>query len=149
MAALGSVKPTPPVDSGARRRSMLGWIGVGLLTLVDSVLALFAAAEGLGGHALKLADFLLHFTQLAVILGIGLAAVIWPKAGAAILIIPGIFFTVVAIGAGKLVGLVLLCAAGLFYWGRPEPKRLAYWIACGIPVAVGLVVGIVAWFQPG
>jgi hypothetical protein len=125
----------------------LGWIGVACLTLVDSFFAMFAGGEGFSGPRLDLVSLLLHSTQLVVVLCIGLAAVTWPKVGAALLTVPGVFFALEAFGVGKLVGVFLLITAALFYWGSPRPRRLAYWIAGGVPVAVGVLFSVLGWFR--
>ena len=128
---------TSPSRRGDRLASILGWTGVVMLTLVSGFFSMFAfgeiATEGFTG-------FLLHFIQMAFVIGFGLLAAALPKLGSLLLTIPALYtmlnFTLL------VIGLLLLLTAVLLFVGRPQPKWLAYWVVAAGPIVLGAATAV-------
>lgn len=142
-----------------RRQIILGWIALGLSTLVTCLWAFWGIVEnfheGWWQPALgtRLLFSLFYITPMLITLALTLLAVRWPKLGAAAFFIGGAWFSwfILAPRWGKLDLAILLSwlpvtalviGVGLLWWfGRPQPAKLAYLLAAGLPLLVLLAAG--------
>jgi hypothetical protein len=150
-------------ESPSGRRSwrlLVGWSAVVLNLLVACLWAFWGAVENFhegwwapspwANLGLMLAQYL--SPMLAAIL-LGLLGLRWPRlGGVAYLIVGGYFARRFLFGricnisvAGFLLALLMAGGCGLigllFWFGRPRPRRLAYHLTWGLPLAVALVSG--------
>ncbi|MFZ5827870.1 MAG: hypothetical protein ACOY94_26495 [Bacillota bacterium] len=123
-----------------RTRSILGWIGVWLVTLVGSLVAAFAGGELVGSGVGGLG----HVLQWAVIVGLGLLAVARPFSSV-IYALVGLFILMRYLGTGGVIlGGIPFIAGVLFFYGRPVPRQKAYRVMLLVPLIVGLVTAGIA-----
>jgi len=151
------------VESQSVRRTwrvVVGWSAVVLNLLVSCFWAFWGAVEnfheGWGSPSLwanlglMLAQYL--SPMLAAVL-LGLLGLRWPRLGGLVYLIVGGSFgswflfgrTGSMSGAGFLLNSLLAGGCGLigllFWFGQPRPRRLAYLLTWGLPLAVALVSG--------
>jgi hypothetical protein len=140
-------------------RRLAGWAGVGLSTTVTSFWAFWGIVENFheGWYYTSLVgNLVLMFGQyLIVMLGfltLSLAAVKWPRAGAAVHVAAGLFALWFFRGPGTftvilpfITGPFVLLGA-LYAFGRPEPRRRARTVLVGVPLLTLIACGIYpAW----
>jgi hypothetical protein len=149
------------VQSGRRTwRVVVGWSAVALNLLVSCFWAFWGAIENFhedwwstslwDNLGLMLVQYL---SPMLVAVLLGLVGLRWPRLGGLVyLIIGGAFGSWFLLGrtggmsvSGWLVSLVLAGGCGLigllFWFGQPRPRRLAYHLTWGLPLAVALVSG--------
>jgi len=139
---------------------VVGWSAVALNLLVSCLWAFWGAIENFhegwwlpslwSNLGLMLVQYL--SPMLATIL-LGLLGLRWPRIGGlAYLLVGGYFSRRYLFGrigsmswAGILLALVMAGGCGLigllFWFGRPRPRRLAYHLTWGLPLAVALASG--------
>jgi hypothetical protein len=141
-------------------RFVVGWSAVALNLLVACFWAFWGAIEnfheGWWSPSLwdNLGSMLAHFlSPMIVAILLGLLGLRWPRLGALAYLLMGAYFTwrflfgriASMSGAGILLALFMAGGCGLFgllFWfGRPRPRRLAYHLTWGLPLAVALVSG--------
>lgn len=139
-------------------RAFLGWSGVAICTLISSFWAFWGAIEGFheGWHSNSTASNLWHLL-LYLLPGLGIAALGWlsilsPRVGAALFALAGVLIAAWMLSGNFRMSahnwfipfcfaLVPVMVGLLFYAGDPHPRRLAAWIALGLPVLVAVVSG--------
>gem|GEM_PF-6482989 len=131
----------PSIGAGnTRRESVLGWLAVALITLISSFFALFAGGETANEGLMGLG----HVVQMAVVVIPGVVAVTFRRSGGMFAVI-GVF-SIVFFGflqpISYILGIPLITAGVLFYFGHPQPKKLAYLVLVGVPLLVGLATAI-------
>ena len=135
-------------------RAIIGWIGVAITLIVSSIWAYWGAIENFheGWYSLSLWEnlFMLFFQYLLFPIIFTILAVIaltWKKIGIVINVedeefcawfFSGATFSVV----GLMVVLPIIVLALLYYFGAAEPKKWAYRLIIGIPLAIILVISI-------
>ena len=151
---------TVAVAQISRRQRIMGWVAVALSTLIAAFFAMFAIGEAFseGWGA-----FLAHGAQMLPVVLFGVIAVRWPRVGGSLLLlaalvlllVPVITRLIVVQGATILdtlrvmvwmvqLALPIILAGILFFYGRPSPRKLAYGIIVGVPLAVfavGAMIG--------
>jgi hypothetical protein len=151
---------TAEAQSGRRTwRVVVGWSAVALNLLVSCLWAFWGAIENFheGWHHGHLGRNLLwslaYLGPMLVSVLLGLLGLRWPRLGAlAYLLVGGYFARRYLLGriarlswAGILLALVMAGGCGLigllFWLGRPSPRRWAYHLTWGLPLAVVLVSG--------
>jgi hypothetical protein len=136
-----------------RGRRIAGWIAVVLSTAITCFWAFWGIIENFhegwyyesltANVGLMLVQYL---SPMLVFLAITLVSISWPRLGVALhailaLLVAGFFQawtnTVIFFLIAPLVGI------GLLYWfGRPQPRRIAYSLALGLPLLTLTVFGI-------
>ena len=116
----------PPI----RMELAAGWLAVGLTAIVSSVAVLFAA--GAVGVTPEFASGSLLLAMMFCVLGP--LAVAIPKAGAAYGVI-GLLTLFLVEGFGTAVGMALIATGLLWLVGLPRPRRAAYCVTIGAPLA--------------
>jgi hypothetical protein len=136
-------------------RRAVGWIATALSVLAASFWAVWGSIETFYegwwyrdwkmNVAMSLVQYL---SPMVVIVLAALAAIRWPRVGS-VLHVAGAVLVVWFLGVGGpaltiVVPLVLLAA--LYRFGRPDPRRWAFRLAGGVPIATALVCGVYpAW----
>jgi len=140
------------------RSSALGWIAVGLSTLVAALWAFWGAIEafheGWFEHALgaRLLGVVAYLCPMLFTIALTILSIRLPRAGAVVFFVVGAWFTwwVVSSRRGATVlelatwvpVTLPLVAVGVLYWfGSPRPAHVAYWTAVGVPLLVAVVCG--------
>lgn len=131
-----------------------GWLGVGLSTLVACFWAIWGIIENF--HEGWFHDsfflnvglmFLQYLSPMIVFLSLSLLAIAFPRIGATAYALVGITLARVLfdwddVVAMQLVILPMLLLAVLYWYGRPQPRRRAYWIAAGLPTLALIVCSV-------
>jgi hypothetical protein len=135
------------------RSEIVGWIGVGLSTLITSVWAFWGIIENFheGWHQETLVEnlglmFVQYLSPMIIFIGVTLVSIRWRKVGSGlhflIAIMAVVFFNVFSNAATFLIILPLV-GIGLLYWfGSIKNRKLAYMIAIGFPIITLIIAGI-------
>lgn len=116
-----------------------GWIAVALAALTGALFGMFMGGETAGEGVLSWG----HLIQVGMVVGLACLSIAYPRFGLAVALL-GLFLVIrFRGGAGSVVGVPLVLAGLLFMGGNPRPRRLAYWIAGGVPVGVSLLAWMV------
>ena len=141
-------------NNGKRRKSILGWIAVGVTVLISGVWAYWGAVENFHEgwyaasfweNALMLVFQYLIFAIVFVVLA--LVSLRWKKAGLVLHIIAALFSAWFFWGAGFFVLFVMIVmpilGLGLmYYFGEPSHKAWAYRIIILVPLCIVLAISI-------
>lgn len=135
------------------KRQVAGWIAVGLSTAITCFWAFWGIIENFhegwyyeswpANVGLMFAQYL---SPMLIFMGVTLIAIAWPRLGGGLHVIFALlvawFFeaftnTVMLLLVAPLIGL------GVLYWfGRPQPRRIALSLAVGLPLLTLTVSGI-------
>jgi hypothetical protein len=135
------------------KRPIAGWIAVGLSTVITCLWAFWGIVENfhegwyyeswLPNLGLMLAQYL---SPMLIFVGATLISIFWPRAGAALhgLLALGLawFFGALTNTVVLLLLLPLLGLGALYWYGRPQPRRLAASLAIGLPLLTLVIAGI-------
>jgi hypothetical protein len=136
------------------KRQVAGWIAVGLSTLIACFWAVWGTIEnfheGWFHNSLLLnigLMFLQYLSPMIIFLSLTLLAITFPRIGGTAYALVGITLALVLFGWDDRVAMQLVIVPmlllGILYWhGRPQPRRRAYWIAVGLPMLTLLVCGV-------
>lgn len=146
-----------------KKAMVLGWIVVGISTIISSLWAFWGAFESFheGWYFESLAPNLIltvkYFALALVFIALSVIALRWPRAGGILYLLFGIGFCIWIYTTRKEPNLSVILSwlpmtlppiflGALFWKGRPAPVRLAYMITLLVPlvVAVGFSVEPVA-----
>jgi hypothetical protein len=91
--------------------------------------------------------FLQYLSPMIIFVSLTLLAIAFPRIGATAYALVGIALALVLFDWGDKVAMQLvilpLLLLGILYWyGRPQPRRMAYWIAVGLPTLTLVVCGV-------
>ena len=138
-----------------RKKRIAGWIAVGLSTVCSSFWAFWGIIENFheGWYYESLPMNLgLMFTQylgpMIIFIGISLISIFWPRFGGGlhvvISLLAGWFFQVFT-NPGLLLLIAPLVVLGVLYWfGCPQPRKIANALAIGLPFLTLIISG----FEP-
>jgi hypothetical protein len=127
------------------RRSVVGWIAVGLSIVVTCFWAFWGISENFheGWYTESVLSnvglmFLQYLSPMLIFMGVTLTSILWPRVGgilhAAFALLIAWFFRAAA-NTVVLLLIVPLVGTGLLYWfGRPRPRKLAVSLAIGLPL---------------
>jgi hypothetical protein len=131
-----------------------GWLAVGLSTLLSCFWAVWGIIENF--HEGWFHDsfflnvglmFLQYLSPMIIFLSLTLLAIAFPRIGATAYALVGITLALVLFSWDDKVAMQLIIVPmfllGVLYWyGRPQPRRRAYWIAVGLPTLTLIVCGV-------
>jgi hypothetical protein len=135
------------------KRQVMGWIAVGLSTAITCIWAIWGILENfhegwyyeswLSNVGLMFAQYL---SPMLIFMGVTLISIYWPRFGFSLHVIFALlvawFFqaftnTVIFFLIVPLIGL------GALYWfGRPQPRKIAAALAIGLPMLTLIISGI-------
>ena len=135
------------------RRQLVGWIAVGLSTVITCFWAFWGIVENFheGWYYESLLSnvglmFVQYLSPMLIFLAVTLVSIFWPRIGAGL---HGILALGVAWFFGALTNtvtiflMVPLIGLGALYWfGRPQPHKLAASVAIGLPLLTLVISGI-------
>jgi hypothetical protein len=136
------------------KRQVAGWLAVALSTLIACVWAFWGIIENF--HEGWFYDSLLrnvglmffqYLSPMIIFLSLTLLAIALPRIGGTAFVLVGVTLAIVLFGwndrvAMQLVILPMLVLGILYWYGRPQPRRKAYWIAVGLPMLTLFVCGV-------
>lgn len=132
---------------------ILGWIAVSFSTIITCIWAFWGIIENFheGWYYESMLSnlglmFIQYLSPMLIFMGVTLISITWPRFGGGLHIViaffAALFFnaftnTVILLIIAPLIGI------GLLYWfGRPNPRKLAVLSAVGLPVVTLIVAGI-------
>jgi hypothetical protein len=135
------------------KRQIVGWIAVGLSTAITCFWAFWGIIETFheGWYYESLLSnvglmFVQYLSPMLIFMGVTLVSIRWPRFGGVLHVLFALlaawFFqaftnTVIFLLITPLIGI------GVLHWlGRPQPRKLAVFVAIGLPVLTLLVAGI-------
>ena len=137
----------------AGKRQIVGWVAVGLSTAVTCLWAFWGIVENfhegwyyqslLSNMGLMFAQYL---SPMLIFLAVTLVSIFWPRIGAGlhgILALSVAWFFEAWTNTVLLFLMLPLIGLGALYWfGRPQPRKLAAALALGLPILTLIVAGI-------
>jgi len=135
------------------KRRVLGWIAVGISTLLTSVWAFWGIIENFheGWYFRSLTFnlglmFVQYLSPMLLFLTITLLSIFWHRIGGGLhifLAITGVFIFETFSNAATLLIIIPLVGLGLLYWNAVfEKRKTAITIAAGIPILTLIVSGL-------
>ena len=136
-----------------RKKQIVGWVAVGISTIITCFWAFWGIIENfhegwykttwLGNIGLM---FIQYLSPMIIFIAITLVSIIWPRLGGLLHVILALF-AIWFFQAFSNPGLLLLIApliglAVLYWYGRPEPRKLALVIAAGLTLLTLIFSGI-------
>jgi len=136
-----------------RKQFIIGWIAVGLSTIVTCFWAFWGIIENFheGWYSESLLSnlglmFAQYLSPMLTFMVVTLVSIFWPRVGGGMHVIVALlaiwFFQAFSNAATFLIILPLI-GMGLLYWnGRLEPKRLAVSVSIGLPLLTLIIAGV-------
>jgi hypothetical protein len=135
------------------RRQIVGWLAVACSTIITCFWALWGILENfhegwyyeslLSNVGLMLVQYL---GPMLIFMGVTLISISWPRIGAGLYVIFALFaiwFFQALTNPGMFVLIAPLVGLGVLYWfGRPQPRKIALSLGIGLPVLTLVVSGI-------
>jgi len=136
-------------------RNIVGWLAVVLVTAAASFWAFWGVNEAF--HEgwckpqlwMRLLQVLAYLSPAIVLSSLTVLGLRWPRAGASLLVLIGVTIVALMVYGEAYFGLFItllitalpVIVGLLFLFGRPQPKRVAYAMAVGLPLLIALVFG--------
>jgi hypothetical protein len=135
------------------KRQIVGWIAVGLSTVITCVWAFWGIIENFheGWYYESLLPnvglmFVQYLGPMLIFMGVTLTSIFWPRFGGglhAILALLAAWFFQAFSNAATFLLIVPLIGIGVLYWfGRPKPRKIALSLAVGLPILTLTLCGI-------
>ena len=136
------------------KSQIAGWLAVGISTLIACLWAFWGIIENFHEgwyHDSFLLNvglmFIQYLSPMIIFVSLTLLAVSFPRAGGIIHALIGIALASFLFGwefeVPMLMIILPLILLGILYWfGRPQPRRLAYQIVVGLPLLTLIVCGV-------
>lgn len=135
------------------KRKVVGWIAVGLSTAITCIWAFWGIIETFheGWYYESLLSnvglmFVQYLGPMLIFMGVTLISILWPRFGGGLHVIFALlaawFFQAFSNAATFLL-IVPLIGIGVLYWfGRPQPRKIALSLAIGLPILTLTISGI-------
>jgi hypothetical protein len=134
-------------------RRTAGWIAVGISTVITCLWAFWGIIENFheGWYTESwLSNMGLMFVQylspMLIFMGVTLISITWPRFGGGlhmVFALLAIWFFQAFSNAATFLIIAPLIGLGLLYWfGRPQPRRIALSLAIGLPMLTLIIFGI-------
>jgi hypothetical protein len=135
------------------KRRIAGWIAVGLSIVITCVWAVWGILETFHEgwyHESLLSNVGLMFVQylspMLIFMGVTLISITWPRFGGVlhiILALLAVWFFQAFSNAATFLIITPLIGLGLLYWfGRPQPRKIAVALTIGLPILTLIIFGI-------
>lgn len=135
------------------KRQIIGWLAVGLSIAITCFWAFWGIIENfhegwyyeswLWNMGLMFAQYL---SPMLIFMGVTLISISWPRFGGGLHIILALlaaWFFGVFTNAAMFLLIMPLIGLGLLYWfGRPQPRRIAISLAVGLPLLTLIIFGL-------
>ncbi len=135
------------------KRQIVGWMAVGLSIVITCVWAFWGIIENFHEgwyYESWLSNVGLMFVQylgpMLIFMGITLISIFWPRFGGGLHVIfalLAVWFFQAFSNAGTFLIILPLIGLGALYWfGRPQPRKIALSLAIGLPILTLTIFGI-------
>lgn len=132
---------------------LFGWIAIGISTAISSFWAFWGIIENFheGWYFESLwmnmaMMFIQYLSPMLIFIAVTLVSIKWPRFGGSlhgIIALAAIYFFHAFSNAATFLLIIPLVGLGTIYWfGRPEPRKLAISLAIGLPLLTLIVSGI-------
>jgi len=135
------------------KRQIVGWIAVGLSTAITCLWAFWGIIENfhegwyyaswLSNVGLMLVQYL---SPMLIFMGVTLISIFWPRFGGGLHVIFALlaawFFQAFTNAATFLLITPLIGIGALYWFGRPQPRKIAFSLAVGLPILALFISGI-------
>jgi hypothetical protein len=135
------------------RRQIIGWIAVGISTVITCIWAFWGISENfhegwwyeswLSNLGLM---FIQYLSPMLIFMGITLISVYWPRSGGVLHVVLAIlaagFFQAFSNAAIFLLIIPFIGLGGLYWFGRPQPRKVAVSLVVGLPLLTLILFGI-------
>ena len=134
-------------------RLIAGWIAVSFSTIITCVWAFWGTIENFheGWYYDSLLSnmglmFVQYLSPMLIFMGLTLISILWPRFGGSLHLIFALlavwFFQALSNAATFLLILPLVGLGALYWYGRPQPRKLALSLAIGLPMLTLIISGI-------
>jgi hypothetical protein len=135
------------------KRQIVGWIAVGLSTVITCVWAFWGIIETFheGWYFESLLSnvglmFLQYLSPMVIFMGVTLISIYWPRFGGGLHVIFALliaWFFQAFNNTVTFLFIVPLIGIGVLYWfGRPQPRKIAVSLAIGLPILTLTIFGL-------
>jgi hypothetical protein len=137
-------------------KTLAGWAGVGLSTSLGCFWAFWGSIENfhegwyypdLGQNLLLM--FVQYLSPMLIFILLAVAAVAYPRLGAVAHLVFGAFLSIIFRNAGiiTVLGVPLLLIAALYWVGRVQPRKFAFWLVIGLPLVTAIAFAVGPAYQ--
>ena len=141
-----------------KKSQIAGWIAVGLSIVITCFWAFWGIIENFheGWYSESLLSnlgmmFAQYLSPMLIFMGVTLISIYWPRFGGGLHVICALlaiwFFQAFSNAATFLIILPLIGIGALYWFGRPEPRKIAVALAIGLPVLTLIISGIEPGFR--
>jgi hypothetical protein len=131
----------------------MGWIAVGISTVITCIWALWGILENFheGWYFESLLSniglmFIQYLSWMLIFMGVTLISIWWPRVGGGLHAISALlaiwFFKAFSNAATFLIILPLAGLGALYWFGRPQPRKIAIYLVAGLPMLTLVLAGI-------
>ena len=135
------------------KRQIMGWVAVGISTLITCVWALWGILENFheGWYFESLLSniglmFVQYIGWMLIFMGVTLISIFWPRVGGGLHVISAllaIWFFKAFSNAATFFIIIPMMGLGVLYWfGLPQPRKIAIWLVVGLPTLTLVIAGI-------
>jgi len=135
------------------KQKIVGWIAVGLSTAITCFWAFWGISENFheGWYYESIFSnvglmFVQYLSWMLIFMGVTLISIFWPRFGGSLHIISAllaIWFFQAFSNAATFLLIIPLIGLGVLYWfGRPQPRKLALFLVVGLPMLTLILSGI-------
>lgn len=135
------------------RRQIAGWMAVGISTIITCFWAFWGIIENFheGWYYESLLTnlglmFVQYLSPMLIFTGLTLISIYWPRLGGSLHVIFALlaawFFQVLTNTVMLLLIAPLIGLGALYWFGRPHPRKVAVFVAVGLPMLTLIVFGI-------
>ena len=139
--------------NGIDKRKVVGWIAVAFSIVITCVWAFWGIIENFheGWYYESLLSnaglmFVQYLSPMLIFMGVALISISWPRFGGllhAIVALLAVWFFQAFSNAATFVIIMPLIGIGVLYWfGRPQPRKVAVSLAIGLPILTLILSGI-------
>jgi len=136
-----------------KKQKIMGWIAVGLSTLITCGWAFWGIIENFheGWYFESMWSnlgmmFVQYLSPMLIFMGVTVISVTWPRVGGGLHGLSALFaiwFFKAFSNAATFLVILPLIGLGVMYWfGRPQPKKLAVSLVVGLPMLTLIISGI-------
>jgi hypothetical protein len=135
------------------KRQIAGWVAVGISTVITCFWAFWGIIETFheGWYYESLLSnlgltFVQYLSPMIIFMGVTLISIFWPRFGAGLHVIIALlaawFFQAFTNAATFLIITPLVGLGALYWFGRPQPRKIAVSLAVGFPMLTLILAGI-------
>ena len=136
------------------KRPLVGWVAVALSTSIAGFWAFWGIIENFHEgwfHDSLLANVGLMFVQylspVIIFVSLTVLAIAFPRVGSIAHVLVGLLLSLLLFDFSDTVAMLFVIGPmiilGMLYWyGRPEPRRIAYLVAVGLPTLILIACGV-------